>query len=144
MRFHHHSAHSGVVGQRYGQRRWRSSLMTPSVENLTNSGQVRRIEAQWMMLQRQIQNLIDSEQKPTVVKVVNSKRFSIILGATGLMFFIFFYVLIYCYPQAVFLWGDAVAVYRRTIAKRKFLYGTVLVGFLVNIAAGIVLFATTG
>lgn len=53
----------------------------------------------------------------------------VVVGVAGYMFF-------FLYPSGVFVWGDFEEHYQKIVERRRFCFGVVIVGVLVNLLAG--------
>ena len=58
-----------------------------------------------------------------------------------IIIFSFVYLLIYCYPGSLFLWGDYEDYYNRILNKRKFVFNTILVALFIGIIGSLFVYA---
>ena len=58
-----------------------------------------------------------------------------------IIIFSFVYLLIYCYPGSLFLWGDYEDYYNRIQNKRKFVFNTILVALFIGIIGSLFVYA---
>ena len=58
-----------------------------------------------------------------------------------IIIFSFVYLLIYCYPGSLFLWGDYEDYYNRIQNKRKFVFNTILVALIIGIIGSLFVYA---
>jgi hypothetical protein len=93
-------------------------------------------EKQLGILKRQVQNLKDSmDQKP--LKITWPMGFIAFPMLLGILCFL--YLVKECYPQAVFLWGDAEEWYQTIINRRNFVWTTILASTAISIISGLFL-----
>jgi hypothetical protein len=91
------------------------------------------------ILTRQIRNLID-QHRPSPVSAFTDWRIILMVLpaviAVGALF-----ALRFCYPPAVFLWGDAEEWYKRLLARRTWIWNVVVVTLGLSIIANLAVFA---
>jgi hypothetical protein len=93
-------------------------------------------EKQLGILKRQVQNLKDSlDQRPPKI----TWPIGFIVFPMLLVIICFLYLVKECYPQAVFLWGDAEEWYQTIIKRRNFVWTTILASTAVSIISGLFL-----
>ncbi len=86
---------------------------------------------------RELRNVI-RDQKPSNdagIRLTKTKLFLMV----PLVIFILItsYLLVFCYPSVVFLWGDEVERYNNLRQRRRNLWTVVVIGFVVNLAASL-------
>lgn len=92
------------------------------------------------VLSRQIRNITEyRRQRQSLFGRVTQPRFILIVVPGLIVLGAFAYVYFMCYPQAVFLWGDAEDWYKKILNQRRLIWSSIIIALGVGILANLFL-----
>jgi hypothetical protein len=138
--------------------------LTASVAGLSTSGDPEIVKSMWLtpgdlaeirpivqntetlapeqatgILTRQLKNVI-AQQNPSSLGFLTDWR-AIVVLLPAIIAVVSLVALAYCYPRAVFLWGDAEEWYRKLLARRGLIWNVVLATLVLGIITNLAVFA---
>lgn len=127
------------VGSQISKTMWLTPTDLSEIEPMLRSAKTLLPEQANDILSRQIRNVI-AQQNRSPFSVLRDWRVIVVLLPVVIVIGAFI-VLVSCYPSAVFLWGDAEEWYRRTLARRGWLWNVVIVTLILGVIANLAVFA---
>jgi hypothetical protein len=93
------------------------------------------------ILTRQLKNVIAQQTKSSSPLAFLTEWRLIVVILPAAIAVVALFALVSCYPQAVFLWGDAEEWYRKMLARRGLIWNVVLATLFLGIIANLAVFA---
>lgn len=118
---------------------WLTPTDLSEIEPMLRSAKMLLPEQANDILSRQLRNVI-AQQSRSPFSVLRDWRVIVVLLPVVIVIGAFI-VLVSCYPSAVFLWGDAEEWYRRTLARRGWLWNVVIVTLILGVITNLAVFA---
>jgi len=111
---------------------------------ITESQKVKNTEDKinfiYQILNSQLSNLSEKSNTIDSIKsILNIKTFLILLPLL-FIYFSFIYLVKYCYPGSIFLWGDYIDYYQGILYRRKFTWNTIILSLIVGIIGNLFVF----